>query len=350
MASYTTLLGVLFGSESTLPPPPSPPALLMALISILSKEWLYRITKRVGESMNSQVLIANAWHHRSDAYSSILALASIGLARMGWLAADAAAGLLVGGMIGLTGFEILGESIKQLTDTNESQLTDRVKALIQTDSDVDEVADIKARQLGSSAWVDVDVTTRAKGISASALRALEERLRWKIMTSIESVQVTVHAKQGDYAIPASSLDVTHRESQHDHSHSHDHNNAQNQDHDSIIDPVEDQEKQKFLTVQQVQSEVQKQLPSVSTPNIVVKYDEEHTIHVDVVVQIPHANGMTITEAQAKAHSWQADLERSPLIDKAKLFLDLSVEGDEASSPVPEENMKILGEASLDSLG
>ena len=87
---------------------PTWPALVMAFTSIVSKEWLYRITKRVGEDLNSQVVIANAWHHRSDAYSSILALGSIGLAMSvpGMLFCDSAAGLLVGGMICMTGTRI----------------------------------------------------------------------------------------------------------------------------------------------------------------------------------------------------------------------------------------------------
>ena len=61
---------------------PKPPDLFIAAISIVSKEWLYRITKKVGERLNSQVVIANAWHHRSDAYSSILALFSIAMAKI----------------------------------------------------------------------------------------------------------------------------------------------------------------------------------------------------------------------------------------------------------------------------
>jgi hypothetical protein len=71
-------------------PVPRPPALIMAALSIISNEWLFRITKTVGESLNSQVVIANAWHHRSDAYSSVLALVSIGLAITvpGMVAAD----------------------------------------------------------------------------------------------------------------------------------------------------------------------------------------------------------------------------------------------------------------------
>lgn len=320
LASYRALLAIIFKTGSdVLIEPPSPPALVMAAISIISKEWLYRITKNVGERMNSQVLIANAWHHRSDAYSSVLALASIVLARMGWLAADAAAGLLVGGMIGLTGFEILGESIKQLTDTNESQLADKVTNLIETDSDVGDINSIRARQLGSSAWVDVDVTTRAEGLSASALRNVEERLRWKIMTSLEGVQAKVHAteytngKANGFSAPLLSHDHDHDHNDHDHDHHHDHAAPANG------------EEQRYLTVQQVQNEVKKQLPFVNTPSVVVKYDDQNTVHVDVVVQLSAYDATTITDAKVRAETWKADLERSPLIDKAKMFLDLSEE-------------------------
>ena len=80
-------------------------ALVTAALSIVSKEWLYRITRAVGERIRSQVIIANAWHHRSDAYSSVLALGSIGLARYvpGLVFVDAAGGLFVAAMICATG-------------------------------------------------------------------------------------------------------------------------------------------------------------------------------------------------------------------------------------------------------
>jgi Co/Zn/Cd efflux system component len=74
---------------------PGPLALVMAGLSIFSKEWLFRITKQVGERLRSPVVIANAWHHRSDAYSSVLALFSIAWAMVGFPAADAAAGMYV---------------------------------------------------------------------------------------------------------------------------------------------------------------------------------------------------------------------------------------------------------------
>mmetsp|Transcript_20671 Transcript_20671/g.41970 ORF Transcript_20671/g.41970 Transcript_20671/m.41970 type:complete len:617 (-) Transcript_20671:286-2136(-) len=168
---------------------PTWPALVVAGISIASKEWLFRITKRVGEKLNSQVVIANAWHHRSDAYSSVLALISIFLAMAfpGFLAADPAAGMLVAGMICMTGAEILGESVKQLTDAvTDEQILKNVQTVSSRDADVKEVTRVRARQVGSSALVDVAVTT-GPDLSASAMRAVEERIRAKIISDVDGV-------------------------------------------------------------------------------------------------------------------------------------------------------------------
>lgn len=182
---------------------PTVGALIMAGFSITSKEWLYRITRKVGEDLNSQVLIANAWHHRSDAYSSILALGSIGLAMSvpGMLAADSAAGLLVAGMICMTGMEIMGEAVKQLTDTGDRELVARVRthlvSEVEESDDILEITRIRARWMGSRAIVDLAVKTK-DSLSSSAIRAVEERLRFRIMQKEDRViDADVHATGGE---------------------------------------------------------------------------------------------------------------------------------------------------------
>ena len=72
-----------------------PLAATAAIISIGIKEWLFRETVKVGEETNSNLLIANAWHHRSDAYSSIVALLGISGAYIGIPILDPIAGLFV---------------------------------------------------------------------------------------------------------------------------------------------------------------------------------------------------------------------------------------------------------------
>ena len=126
---------------------PSWPALALAAFSIASKEWLFQITKKVGDALNSQILVANAWHHRSDAFSSVLSLISIAAAITipGLLIADSAAGILVAGMICLTGFEILFESVKQLTDTSDRSLTIKIEMVSSDVAGVLGVTQIRAR-------------------------------------------------------------------------------------------------------------------------------------------------------------------------------------------------------------
>jgi cation diffusion facilitator family transporter len=186
------------GASATIPPIiPGKLALVMAAISIASKEWLYRITKEVGERIRSQIVIANAWHHRSDAYSSVLALASIAWARTGVPAADAAAGLLVAGMIGMTGGEILMESVQQLSDganpSLQKQCKEHCQDLLQQDpDDVLHVTSIKARQVGSLSLVEIQLTCPMH-LSTTAARAVEER--WKYwLKERYGYEATVHTK------------------------------------------------------------------------------------------------------------------------------------------------------------
>lgn len=161
---------------------PSWPALALAALSIGSKEWLFRITRRVGQALNSPILVANAWHHRSDAFSSVLSLVSIAVAILvpGWLAVDSAAGILVAGMICLTGAEILFESVKQLTDTSDTVLAARVAQAAKGTEGVLEVKNVRARTVGSSSLVDLTVLTDVM-LSSSAAQAISERVRWRIM-------------------------------------------------------------------------------------------------------------------------------------------------------------------------
>ena len=180
---------------------PSRPALLVALLSIVSKEWLYRITKQVGEKLNSQVVIANAWHHRSDAYSSVMALFAIGLAIYfpSLVATDAAAGMLVAGMICMTGTEILGESIKQLTDTTNEYLVDKVRKRAEAyteRSDIDmEIKRVRARQVGSLALVDVDINLPGSLTTAQSDQ-LSDSLRQQLLDDVKDDVLDVEVRSG----------------------------------------------------------------------------------------------------------------------------------------------------------
>lgn len=103
-------------------------AISAAIASIISKEWVYHITAKVGKKHNSQVIIANAWHHRTDAFSSIVAVIGVGSClAFGIPWADNLAGFVVGGMVGKTAISITKEAVEDLTD---AQVHDEIRGQI----------------------------------------------------------------------------------------------------------------------------------------------------------------------------------------------------------------------------
>lgn len=271
---------------------PKLPALLMAGLSIVSKEWLFRITRDVGERLNSQIVIANAWHHRSDAYSSVLALGSIALAMYvpGLVFVDAAAGLFVAGMICMTGAEILGESIKQLTDTSNDELVERITALAAKSDDVMKVNRVRARQVGSSSTVDVSVSM-PDDRSASAARAVEARLKQRIMQEDGVLDVDVRATSPEVFCPLLEA--------------------------SNVNPVSAAEVEAC-----VRDELLSRHPEVkSIEGIVVHYQDTFIINVDVHIRL--ATDTSIGQANSLATGLRETLESSSQISKAKIFLDLN---------------------------
>ncbi|MEJ2024643.1 MAG: cation diffusion facilitator family transporter, partial [Deltaproteobacteria bacterium] len=98
---------------------PTKLALIGALVSILLKEWLYHYTLRVGRRAKSRLIVANAWHHRSDSLSSVAVVLGVGgsLVHPSWHALDSYAALLVSFFILKVGLETLWDSLREFTDT-----------------------------------------------------------------------------------------------------------------------------------------------------------------------------------------------------------------------------------------
>lgn len=102
-------------------PKPGIIAFVMAIISIISKEWLFQYTKNTGEKIHSMALIANAWHHRSDAFSSIAVLIGIGCSIFlgeGWRILDPIAALIVSIFIAIVSLRIGLPSINELLEVS----------------------------------------------------------------------------------------------------------------------------------------------------------------------------------------------------------------------------------------
>ncbi|GKY96249.1 hypothetical protein MPSEU_000584700 [Mayamaea pseudoterrestris] len=287
---------------------PTPLALVAALVSIVGKEWLYRVTLKVGESINSQVVIANAWHHRSDAYSSVLALFSIGLAMYvpGLAFCDAAAGLLVAGMICLTGADILGASISQLTDAAalDESLETRVHDLAETHGDVLSVTQIRARQVGPKAFMDVAVEI-PPDFSSSAIRAVEDMVRLRVISEPFVADAVVRAsskKSASDVVVCPLLEAT------THGHS-------------------------LPTVSEVENSIRQVLllkhHDVIVKGMTVHYGEGNMVHVDVNISFKgesdaDAVPRRISDVQQVADQVRMTIEGcEDYIRQANIFLDLN---------------------------
>lgn len=98
-------------------PIPTWPALIVAGLSIISKEWIFRYSLKIGEQLNSDLLIANAWHSRTDALSSIVVLVAVAGAMFGLWWLDAVAAVIVALMVGKIGWDLVAKSVSELVDT-----------------------------------------------------------------------------------------------------------------------------------------------------------------------------------------------------------------------------------------
>ena len=137
--------------------------ILIAAISIVSKEILYHATVRIGKRLRSEAVIANAWHHRSDAWSSAVALVGISLAVYvpALQVLDSYAALLVSFFIVKIGIDIMGGAIRKIIDTSPPhELIEEIRAEIQTVSGVKGCHDITGRyyadMIRMEAHVEVD--------------------------------------------------------------------------------------------------------------------------------------------------------------------------------------------------
>ena len=136
-------------------------ALWAALLSILIKELLYQYTARRGRQLDSQVMIANAWHHRSDALSSIGAALGIGLAiwlGKRWTVLDPVASIVVGLMLVKVAFELLKTSVGELTERSLPAETEQeIEEIIQSFADVQEPHNLRTRRIGNRIAIEAHV-------------------------------------------------------------------------------------------------------------------------------------------------------------------------------------------------
>ena len=161
-------------------------ALWAAVISILMKEWMFRFTARKGRELESSALTANAWHHRSDALSSIGAAVGIGGAVLlggRWTVLDPLASIVVGAMLIKVAWEIMRPSVGELTDESLPQKAeDEILEVFHSFSDISEPHNLRTRRIGNRVAIEAHIRMdgnmtlqQAHDITSRIEGALKER-------------------------------------------------------------------------------------------------------------------------------------------------------------------------------
>ena len=140
---------------------PSYLALIAALVSILTKEWLYRITAREGKKNNNQAVIANAWHHRSDAFSSIGTFIGIaGAMFLGdkWRVLDPIACIIVSLLILKVGIDLMKPAFSELLESSlPVETEEEIGRIIMAVDGVKRYHNLKTRKSGNYFIIDVHI-------------------------------------------------------------------------------------------------------------------------------------------------------------------------------------------------
>ena len=180
--------------------------LWIAAFSILSNEGLYHYTKYVGHRINSNLLVANAWHHRSDAVSSVVVLVGIAGTQFNLTKLDAYAAIIVALMIARIGFKLGYDSVQELVDASlEPELVDAIRSRILAHEGVRELHMLRTRRLGHQAHVDVHILV-APRLSVSEGHHISETVEQMLIDSFDSINdVTVHIDPEDDEQEARSM-------------------------------------------------------------------------------------------------------------------------------------------------
>lgn len=191
------IIGVLNGESIHMP---KMIALWAAVVSIVLKEILYWVTVRVGRKVNSPVVIANAWHHRSDSFSSVGALAGIGGAILlgdRWTILDPAASCCISAAIIVVAVKMALPSLAELLETSLPEAVEHdIQQTVASVPGVDDIHNLQTRRNGISFIIDAHVVVDPSISVVQAhdiATAVEETLRAKYGPE---TQISIHIEPG----------------------------------------------------------------------------------------------------------------------------------------------------------
>ncbi len=174
-------------------PVPNYLSLVIAAVSILINEGLYHYTKHIAKLTRSKLLMANAWHQRSDAMSSIVVMIGVGGVMLGYPLADAIAAIVVAIMVAKIGLDLIFDSIKELVDTSlPPSLVAEIRTAIHAIDGVEGIHLLRSRQMGEDALIDAHIVVDSR-ITVSEGHTIGDVVRDELINQFDDVMdVLVH--------------------------------------------------------------------------------------------------------------------------------------------------------------
>ena len=167
--------------------------LIAAIVSIAAKEWLYRATQKIAVQSHSAALYANAWHHRSDALSSVAVVIGYISLELGFGHGDQVAAIAVGLMIIWVGVRVIGDSMRELTESAVDQGTiEHIERIINADSSISHWHKLRTRTVGREVFLDLHILVDPD-LNIAAAHQIAENLENALDEQIaRPVNITVH--------------------------------------------------------------------------------------------------------------------------------------------------------------
>jgi len=168
---------------------------VVAAVSILSKEWIYQVTQRVARRVGSSALHVNAWHHRTDALSSVAVLFGAAAGLLGWGHGDQSAAIVVGVMISIVGLIALWKVFVEVTEGSISAEEQRsIVEAIQSVPGVKGWHRLRTRLVGREVFMDVHVLVD-EGLSVADGHRICSTVESAIAQSMERpINIVVHCE------------------------------------------------------------------------------------------------------------------------------------------------------------
>ena len=259
-----------------------------AVFSIVVNESLFHYTRIMGKRAKSPAVIANAWHHRSDAISSVAALIGVLGAHYGYPIMDPLAGGVVALMILKVGYDILSDGLRDLMDTSLSkEKTQKIQKIIDGIPEVIKFHDLRTRTLGGEVFMDVHILVDTD-LTVTEGHAAAEKVRRKLITVFDKVQdvlVHVDGEEDQKLLPLYT--VTRK------------------DLEKIVDPVIAASK---VTLKRTRMRVH----HLTGTNVIELY-----------IQVDSKN--TIDEIKSSTEDLKHRLKAAPEIDDVRIFLDINAD-------------------------